>query len=155
MKKYELKRPMKSDWMIMVGNDFKTVKPSELKKHLEDGWIVIRTRYFIITSLLDWWKSLKEGEKIAFFGIILTAFLTCLFWYLTEYIKYQKGNLKTENSLLINRFDSLKKSNDSLNLNFELLNQRFHTLTDSLNQKNKIIENLKLEVKSKKTSGKK
>jgi hypothetical protein len=50
MKKYKLKRPMKSDgWMLMIGYDFKTVKPSELKNHLDKGWTIIRVRYFIIT----------------------------------------------------------------------------------------------------------
>jgi hypothetical protein len=75
MKKYELKRPMKSDgWMVMVGDDFKTVKPSELKAHLGEGWSVIRARYFIITSFLDWWKNLKDGEKIGFVSAFVIPF---------------------------------------------------------------------------------
>ncbi|QXP70705.1 hypothetical protein H0I29_00985 [Polaribacter sp. R2A056_3_33] len=76
MIKYELKREKKSDgWMVMIGYDFITVKPSELQKHLDDGWTIIRKKYFIITSFLDWWATLKNGEKIAFFGVALTPFL--------------------------------------------------------------------------------
>ena len=133
----------------------KLVKKSELQKHLDNDWFLRKKIIPIITPLKDWWKPISFTNKVAIFGIILTAFLTLFLWSLSEYFQYKKSNLKTEKSLLINRFDSLKKSNDSLNLNFELLNQRFHSLTDSLNQKNKIIENLKLEIKSKNTSGKK
>jgi hypothetical protein len=132
-----------------------TVTRALLKDSLNNDWFIIRRKYFIITSFLDWWKNLSDGNKITFSGIIFTGFLTFSLWGLSEYFQYKNSNLKIENSSLIKRFDSLKKSHDSLNLNFELLKQRFHYLNDSLNQKNKIIENLKSEIKPKKTSGKK
>jgi hypothetical protein len=154
MKRYEISKiPYDPNWIH--NPEHILVKKSELDQYIKKGWSFEREYFFIITPFLDWWKPLSDGNKITLFGIILTAFLTLFLWSLSEYFQYKKSNLKTENSLLIKRFDSLKKSNDSLNLNFELLNQRFHTLTDSLNQKNKIIENLKLEIKPKRTSGKK
>jgi hypothetical protein len=76
MKKYKLKRPKKSEgWMLMIGYDFTTVKQSELKNHLDKGWEIIRVRYFIITSFLDWWKNLKGGEKIGFVSAFVIPFI--------------------------------------------------------------------------------
>ena len=61
MKKYELKRPMKSDdWMLMIGYD--------------KGWEIIRVRYFIITSFLDWWKKLKDGKKTGLVSALVIPF---------------------------------------------------------------------------------
>ena len=82
MIKYELQRPMQQNvpGFVMIGNDFKTVKSSELQKHLDDGWFIVRKRYFLITPFLDWWKKLKNGEKISFFGVLLIPFIIPMFF---------------------------------------------------------------------------
>ena len=156
MRKYELRRPKKSDgWMVMFGYDEIIVSKKELKKYINNEWEFVRERYFIVTNLLDWLKTLNNGNRIALFGIIFTGFISIFLWCLSQFFEHKKQNLKTENSLIKKRFDSLKKSDDSLTVNFELLNQRFHSLKKDLNEKNKIIESLKLKIKSKNTSDKK
>lgn len=121
----------------------KFISKSELDKYLKEDWGFVRKKYFIITPFLDWWKPISFTNKVAIFGIILSAILTLLLWSLSEYFEYKESNLKTENALLIKRCDSLKKLNDSLNLNFDSLKERFLSLNDTLNEKNKLIEKLR------------
>ena len=144
MIKYEIHKYESAEYGIDKQRKF--IKKSELKKYEKEDWFLVRKKYFIITNFLDWWKPISFTNKVAISGIILTTFLTFLLWSLSEYFQYKKSNLKTENFLLIKRSDSLIKLNDSLNQNSALLNQRFLSLSETLNEKNKLIEKLKEEL---------
>ena len=75
MIKYEIQRPKQSvNGFIMMGYDFKTVRSSELQNHLKDGWKIVRKRYLIITSFIDWWNTLNNNEKISFYTAFLIPF---------------------------------------------------------------------------------
>jgi|TARA_R110000796_G_C14446672_1_gene422937 hypothetical protein len=70
MKKYEIKRIPKIDGFIMTEYEFITVSKSELKNHLNKGWVLHRKKYFIVTYLLDLWLNLTTDQKISVIAII-------------------------------------------------------------------------------------
>ena len=121
----------------------KFINKSELEKFKKDDWFFVRKKYFFLTSFLNWWKPISFTNKVAIFGIILSAFLVSFFWNLDKYFEYKKENLKIENDKLIQNFDSLKTNYLLLNRNFQLSKKRFDSLNQILNEKNKLIENLK------------
>ena len=153
MIKYEIHKYEPAEYG--VNKLVKFINKSELEKFKKDDWLFIRKKYFILTSFLDWWKPISFTNKVGIFGIILSAFLISFFWSLDKYFEYKKENLKIENDKLIRNFDSLKTNYHLINRNFQLSKKRSDSLTYILNEKNKSIENLKEELKSKTTSGKK
>jgi hypothetical protein len=85
MVKYELQRSKKPIGnFVMVGYDIKIIKKSELEKHLKDGWIFVRKKYFIITHFLDFWRSLNTDQKISIIiftiGSIITIIIAVIGW---------------------------------------------------------------------------
>ena len=79
MIKYEIKRGKKpSGNFIMAGYDFKTIKKSDLKRHLSDDWVLVRKKYFIITYLSDLWSSLNTDQKITIIGISIGALIAVI-----------------------------------------------------------------------------
>lgn len=129
MIKYELRRSKKSDgWMIMVGYDFKTVGKKELKRHVDEGWEILRKRYFIITLVKDWWNGLSHGNRISVFGIFLSTALALFFGFQNIY-------LSRDNKILTQKVDSLKsvtRKIDSLSLSNRNLIDLNKKLTDSI-----------------------
>lgn len=114
MIRYELQRPLKQNipGFVMIGSDFKTVKPSELQKHLDDGWFVIRKRYFFITSFLDRWKKLSDGNKIAVIAGIVVPISIAIFLNDTINVNIAHPSKSYSNKSV---FDSLANdSNDTI-----------------------------------------
>jgi len=134
MMKYEIHKYENTEYG--VNKLVKFINKSELEKFKKDDWLFVRKKYFFLTSFLNWWKPISFTNKVAIFGIILSAFLVSFFWSLDKYFEYEKENLKIENDKLIQNFDSLKT-------NYLLLKKRFDSLNQILNEKNKLIENLK------------
>ncbi|WP_417887948.1 hypothetical protein [Zunongwangia sp.] len=141
MIKYEIKRSKQSVGnFIPVGYDFKTIKKSELDSHLNNGWSFIRKKYFIITSILDWWKTLKNGEKIAFFAIIVSAFVYSFFWLVDNHLD--------------NKYQNLNDKYNSLNADYNRLQQTLILTSDSLNKEREKIETISKPLQSKTSSDK-
>ena len=76
MVKYEIIKYSPSDFGVL--KDKKIVKKSNLNKYLNDDWILIRKRYFILTHFLDFWLGLNTDQKINVIAII-TASVIALF----------------------------------------------------------------------------
>ncbi|CAM1366678.1 protein of unknown function [Tenacibaculum soleae] len=131
MIKYEIKRSKQPVGnFIPVGYDFKNIKKSELDSHLNSGWSFIRKKYFIVTSILDWWKTLKNGEKIAFFAIIVSVFV----WLVDNHLDNKYQNLNDKFNSLNDDYNKLQKTliltSDSLNIErekIEAISQQLQT----------------------------
>ena len=139
MIKYEIKIPVFENIKGIVrktGFDFKTVNKKQYKEFIEKGWTLHRKKYFIITSFLDWWKTLTSGNKIAVFAIIIPTLVAVLFGVLAH--RSNKEN------------DSLKLENKTLNENYNQLKQTLILTSDSLKIERKTIENLSQQLQSKK-----
>lgn len=83
MIKYEITR-YKFDGFSGVTTERKSIKKSKLSKYLNDDWILVRKRYFIITHFLDFWRSLNTDQKINIIiftiGTIITTALAVIGW---------------------------------------------------------------------------
>ena len=96
-----------------------SVKKSELKKYLDEGWSFIGKRYFLITSFIHWWSKFSTTQRISIFTIFLTAF----YFFLSMSLDNQYTDLKDKyeslenkqiqlNNTLIITSDSLKVERD-------------------------------------------
>ena len=74
MIRYEIKKYTPSEYGVL--KDKKFVKKSNLKEYLNNDWILIRKKYFIITHFLDWWRSLNTDQKISIIGITIGSIIT-------------------------------------------------------------------------------
>jgi len=80
MIKYEVKKIPYVEGFIMIGYEYKTVSKSEFQLLKDEGWILHRKKYIIITRFTDWWKLLTTGNKIAVFAIIVPVLFAVLAW---------------------------------------------------------------------------
>jgi hypothetical protein len=147
MIKYEIIRYSSDDYGGSLSKT-KLVKKTELQKHLEKDWLLRKKIIPVLTPLKDWWKPISLTNKVAICGIILSAFLVSLFWGIDKYLENKCETLKSGFQLTNQKLDSLKKDSESLN-------QRYDSLTYILNEKNKLIGNLKEKLKTKTSSEKK
>lgn len=79
LKNYLLRKPKRSDWMIMVGYDFKTVKKSEVSNYLENGWEFIEERYIYFSDFKDWFEKSELSNKLAIISLIIGSLLSIIF----------------------------------------------------------------------------
>ena len=75
MIKYELKRIPKVDGFAMMNFKYKTINKSEAEKLINEGWVLHRKKYFIITYLFDSWHNLNTDQKINVIAIITASFI--------------------------------------------------------------------------------
>ena len=99
-------------------SEVKTTIKSKLKEHLSNGWVLHKKIIPIITPFLDWWKTLTNGNKIAFLGVIVSAFLIVLFWILDR--------------VFDDKYNDLNQKYEKLDQNYTELNQFYILTIDSL-----------------------
>ena len=118
-----------------TGVETKIISSRLLSLHINNGWTVKRKIYPLITSFKDWWKTLTNGNKIAFFALIIPLFFGGLKWTVDTYLNH--------------KYPVLKKDYNSLNDKYHLLKE---SCNDSINELNKKIESISLELLSNKDS---
>jgi hypothetical protein len=113
--KYVIKRTRISTYnRINIGDDFKTIKRSELKFHLNCGWKIVKKIYPIITPVYDYWKKLNDQNKITIIGIICLPILFFVFDNYSNNKKDSSDSLKADSDLKL--FDPAFREVDSSDL---------------------------------------
>ena len=127
---YELRHRREStrEW-IDLGFDEITVSKSELQKYLDKGWEIVRIRYFIITSFIDWWSKFSTTHRIS----IITLFVTAFYFFL--------------NLSLDNRYADLEDNYESLDERYIQLNETLLITSDSLKVERDLSQYLRKELK--------
>jgi hypothetical protein len=115
-----------------------TVTRALYKEYLRNNWFLVRKKYFIITSFLDWWKTISLANKIGFFAIVIPLFFGGLKWNIETYLNHE--------------YHSLKNDYNSLNEKYYILQENYN---DSITTLNERIETISQKLKTKKVSGKK
>lgn len=118
----------------------KTINKSELKKFLDNDWVLHKKITPIKTPFLDWWNPIPSANKIAIIGILIPTIIAVFFGVLAHLSNKEN--------------DSLKIENKSLNENYTQLKQNLILTADSLNTERENSENLLQKLQSKKVSDK-
>lgn len=83
--KYEIKRPFKNDPnsdVVRIGSyDIKTVSKKEWSKLKDEGWSLIREKYFPFTNIGDFWRDLTKDQKITISLFIITSILGIAYFF--------------------------------------------------------------------------
>tara|TARA_B100000787_G_C15948875_1_gene188209 strand:- start:60 stop:470 length:411 start_codon:yes stop_codon:yes gene_type:complete len=131
---YDLKRGRQStrDFLDLGFDEF-TVSKSEKQKYLDKGWKIVRIRYFIITSFIDWWSKFKIEVKLS----IITMFIGAFYFFLSM--------------CLDNRYADLEDNYESLDERYIQLNKTLKMTSDSLKVERNLSQYLRKELKIKTT----
>ena len=121
-------------------SEVKTVKKSELKKHLNNGWYLHKKLIPLITPFLDWWKPISLTNKIAIIGILIPTIVAVFFGVLTYVLNKENSTLEIRNKILIEKYIQSR--------------QNMILTVDSLNRERKISESLLQKLDAKELSEK-
>lgn len=77
--RYIIKRiPVLESWVFM-DYEYKTVSSNELSNFLKEGWEIHRKEYFIVSYLLNFWKSYDRDKKTDIVLIFVSSLLGYVF----------------------------------------------------------------------------
>ena len=108
-----------------------TIKKSELKWHLENGWEIVEKITPVLTPISKWWNNFSITNKIAILAIFIPVLFGGVYFLVEQYQNNKYESLNKDYFLLKRKFENsqsdnfeLKKLNKSLIDSLSKLNRK-------------------------------
>ena len=115
--------------------EIKTVRKSELKSHLKNGWVLDEKIIPFITPFKKWWNKFTMDNKLVILSILIPSLIAIVFGVLAYRTDKKNNLLELENKTLNEDYIQLKQTliltSDSLNIE----RQKFESTIKKLQSK--------------------